>query len=161
MGCGLVTSFLRVYHHYHILQNLKDLGVFLGLGWFFFNLWLNNSRSCQAMRKRRRGKSCLNLLIINKTDITGSRVNLKPAKEWSVLVEQGLCKAGRKALPATLQRGIRCQCQWLLSNIHCPSQRGPSLPTCTQCTHLTAFERSLFILSTTSKNFSSCCKKLI
>lgn len=36
MGCGLVTSFLRVYHHYHILQNLKDLGVFLGLGWVFF-----------------------------------------------------------------------------------------------------------------------------
>lgn len=38
MGCGLVTSFLRVYHHYHVLQSLKDLGVFLGLGWFFFQL---------------------------------------------------------------------------------------------------------------------------
>lgn len=130
MGCGLVTSFLSLPSLPLTTEFKRPWGFFGVRLVFFLNLWLNNSRSCQAMRKRRCGKSCLNL-IINKTDITGSRVNLKPANEWSVLVEQGLCKAGRKALLATLQRGIRCQCQWLLSNIHCPSQQGPSLPTCT------------------------------
>lgn len=74
------------------------------------------------------------------------RVNVKTAKECSVPVEQGLCKAGRKAPFAALQRGIWCQCQCLLSNTHCPSQWGPSLPTCTWCTHLTACERSVFML---------------
>lgn len=123
--------------------------VFLGFRAFFFflffNLWRNNSCSCQAMRKRRQRKSCLNLLKVNKPDVTGSRVHLKTAKEWCVLVDQGWCKAGRKASSAILQRGIRCQCQWLLSNTHWPSQQGPSLPACPWCTHLTACGWSLLI----------------
>lgn len=131
MGCGLVTSFLRVYHHYHVLQSLKDLRVFLGLGWFFFQPLAQQFTLLPSHEEKKVREKLFKPAHHQQNRHYRQQSQSEASKGVVCPGGAELCKAGRKALPATLQRGIRCQCQWLLSNIHCPSQRGPSLPTCT------------------------------
>lgn len=101
-GCDPVVLFKHnciITAMYYRVQ--KILGFFSFSFVFFFNLQRNNEglfillTSCEEKEAQEKlFKSAPDQQ--NTDNYRGHRVNLKTAKDWSVLEEQGLCKAGRK-----------------------------------------------------------------